>query len=333
MLFSTITGVGHYVPERVVTNQELEQYINTTDAWIRERTGIQERRFFKPGTDTVANMGTRAARVALERAGLEPRDVDFIVFASITPDYYFPGGGVIVQRELGLETVGALDVRNQCSGFLYALSVADQFIKGGMYRTVLVIGSEIQSSLIDLSDQGRAMAVIFGDGAGAVVLQATEDPGHRILSTHLHADGRHAEELMVKDPGSSRAGRWITKETVEAGGTNPHMNGQAVFKQAVIRFPEVIREALEKNGYGPQDIDLLVPHQANLRISTHVQETLGLAPEKVMNNIQRYGNTTAASIPIALSEAWAEGRVQPGHLVCLAAFGSGFTWASALIKW
>ncbi len=245
----------------------------------------------------------------------------------------FPGGGVIVQRELGLETVGALDVRNQCSGFLYALSVADQFIKGGMYRTVLVIGSEIQSSLLDLSDAGRAMAVIFGDGAGAVVLQATEDPAHRILSTHLHADGRHAEELMVKDPGSSRAGRWITKETVEAGGTEPYMNGQAVFKQAVIRFPEVIREALEKNGYAPQDIDLLVPHQANLRISTHVQETLGLAPEKVVNNIQRYGNTTAASIPIALSEAWEAGRVQPGHLVCLAAFGSGFTWASALIRW
>jgi 3-oxoacyl-[acyl-carrier-protein] synthase-3 len=278
-------------------------------------------------------MGTRAARVALERAGLEPRDVDFIVFASITPDYYFPGGGVIVQRELGLETVGALDVRNQCSGFLYALSVADQFIKGGMYRTILVIGSEIQSSLIDLSDKGRAMAVIFGDGAGAVVLQATEDPQHRILSTHLHADGRYAEELMVKDPGSSRPGRWITKETVEAGSTEPYMNGQAVFKQAVVRFPEVIREALEKNGYAPQDIDLLVPHQANLRITTHVQETMGLPAEKVVSNIQRYGNTTAASIPIALSEAWADGRLQPGNLVCLAAFGSGFTWASALIKW
>ncbi len=333
MLFSKITGVGHYVPERVVTNQELEGYMSTTDAWIRERTGIQERRFFNPDTDTVANMGTRAARLALERAGLQPRDVDFIVFASITPDYYFPGGGVIVQRELGLATVGALDIRNQCSGFIYALSVADQFIKSGMYKTILVIGAEIQSSLLDLSDKGRGMAVIFGDGAGAVVLQATEDPAHRILSTHLHADGRHAEELMVKDPGSSRVGRWITKETIEAGGTDPYMNGQAVFKQAVVRFPEVIREALEKNGYAPQDIDLLVPHQANLRITNYVQETMGLLAEKVMSNIQRYGNTTAASIPIALSEAWADGRVQPGNLVCLAAFGSGFTWASALIKW
>jgi 3-oxoacyl-[acyl-carrier-protein] synthase-3 len=333
MLFSKITGVGHFVPERVVTNQELEGYISTTDAWIRERTGIQERRFFNPDTDTVANMGTRAARVALERAGLQPRDVEFIVFATITPDYYFPGCGVIVQRELGLETAGALDIRNQCSGFVYALSVADQFIKSGMYKTILVMGAEIQSSLLDLSDKGRAMAVIFGDGAGAVVLQATEDPAHRILSTHLHADGRYAEELMVKDPGSSRAGRWISKEMIDAGGTDPYMNGQAVFKQAVVRFPEVVREALEKNGYDARDLDLLVPHQANLRITTHVQETMGLPAEKVMSNIQRYGNTTAASIPIALSEAWADGRIKPGNLVCLAAFGSGFTWASALIKW
>jgi 3-oxoacyl-[acyl-carrier-protein] synthase-3 len=278
-------------------------------------------------------MGARAARVALERAGLQPPDVNFIVFATITPDYYFPGGGVLVQRELDIPTIGALDIRNQCSGFIYALSVADQFIKSGMYKTVLVIGSEIQSSLLDLSDEGRGMAVIFGDGAGAVVLQATEDPAHRILSTHLHADGRYAEELMVKDPGSSRPGRWITPEMIETGGTDPYMNGQAVFKQAVVRFPEVIREALEKNGCAASDIDLLVPHQANLRITNHVQETMGLPAEKVVSNIQRYGNTTAASIPIALSEAWEAGRIQPGNLVCLAAFGSGFTWASALIRW
>ena len=294
MLFSKITGVGKYLPERVVTNHELEQYMNTTDAWVRERTGIQERRFFNPETDTVANMGARAARVALERAGLQPSDVDFIVFATITPDYYFPGCGVLVQRELEIPTIGALDIRNQCSGFIYALSVADQFIKSGMYKTILVIGAEIQSSLLDLSDEGRSMAVIFGDGAGAVVLQA---------------------------------------EMTAAGGTDPYMNGQAVFKQAVVRFPEVIREALEKNGCAASDIDLLVPHQANLRITTHVQETLGLPAEKVVSNIQRYGNTTAASIPIALSEAWESGRIQPGNLVCLAAFGSGFTWASALIRW
>jgi 3-oxoacyl-[acyl-carrier-protein] synthase-3 len=316
-----------------VTNQQLEKSINTTDQWIRERTGIEQRHFFDPEKDTVANMGTRAARVALERAGLEPKQVDFIVFATITPDYYFPGCGVLVQRELGLAGIGALDIRNQCSGFIYALSVADQFIKTGMYKNVLVIGAEIQSSVLDMSDNGRAMAVIFGDGAGAVVLQATSDPEHRILSTHLHADGRYAEELMVKDPGGSRAGRWITKEMIDNGGTNPYMNGQAVFKQAIIRFPEVIREALEKNGYQTSDLDLLVPHQANLRITTHVQESMGLPEEKVVSNIQRFGNTTAASIPIALSEAYEDGRVKPGNLICLAAFGSGFTWASALIKW
>jgi 3-oxoacyl-[acyl-carrier-protein] synthase-3 len=333
MLYSRIAGTGHYVPERVVTNQQLEKSINTTDQWIRERTGIEQRHFFDPEKDTVANMGTRAARVALERAGLEPKQVDFIVFATITPDYYFPGCGVLVQRELGLAGIGALDIRNQCSGFIYALSVADQFIKTGMYKNVLVIGAEIQSSVLDMSDNGRAMAVIFGDGAGAVVLQATSDPEHRILSTHLHADGRYAEELMVKDPGGSRAGRWITKEMIDNGGTNPYMNGQAVFKQAIIRFPEVIREALEKNGYQTSDLDLLVPHQANLRITTHVQESMGLPEEKVVSNIQRFGNTTAASIPIALSEAYEDGRVKPGNLICLAAFGSGFTWASALIKW
>jgi 3-oxoacyl-[acyl-carrier-protein] synthase-3 len=333
MLYSRIAGTGHYAPERVVTNQQLEKSINTTDQWIRERTGIEQRHFFDPEKDTVANMGTRAARVALERAGLEPKQIDFIVFATITPDYYFPGCGVLVQRELGLAGIGALDIRNQCSGFIYALSVADQFIKTGMYKNVLVIGAEIQSSVLDMSDNGRAMAVIFGDGAGAVVLQATSDPEHRILSTHLHADGRYAEELMVKDPGGSRAGRWITKEMIDNGGTNPYMNGQAVFKQAIIRFPEVIREALEKNGYQTSDLDLLVPHQANLRITTHVQESMGLPVEKVVSNIQRFGNTTAASIPIALSEAYEEGRVEPGNLICLAAFGSGFTWASALIKW
>ncbi len=333
MLYSRITGTGHYAPERVVTNQQLEKSINTTDQWIRERTGIEQRHFFDPEKDTVANMGTRAARVALERAGLEPEEVDFIVFATITPDYYFPGCGVLVQRELGLTGIGALDIRNQCSGFIYALSVADQFIKTGMYKNVLVIGAEIQSSVLDMSDNGRAMAVIFGDGAGAVVLQATSDPEHRILSTHLHAEGRYAEELMVKDPGGSRAGRWITKEMIDSGGTNPYMNGQAVFKQAIIRFPEVIREALEKNGCQTSDLDLLVPHQANLRITTHVQESMGLPEEKVVSNIQRFGNTTAASIPIALSEAYEEGRVKPGNLICLAAFGSGFTWASALIKW
>jgi 3-oxoacyl-[acyl-carrier-protein] synthase-3 len=202
-----------------------------------------------------------------------------------------------------------------------------------MYRTVLVVGSEIQSSIMNISNEGRAMAVIFGDGAGAVVLQASTDGGHRILSTHLHADGRYAEELMQKEPGGSRPGRWMTREMVEAGGADPYMNGSTVFKHAVVKFPEVIQEALDAQGLTAQDIDLLIPHQANLRISEFVRQKMGLPEEKVFNNIQKYGNTTAASIPIALSEAWEAGRIQPGHLVCLAAFGSGFTWASALIRW
>lgn len=333
MYYSKITGVGHYVPARVVTNQDLEKLMDTSDAWIQERTGIKERRFFEPGTDTVANMGTRAARMAMHRAGIEASDVDFIVFATITPDYYFPGCGVLLQRELGLTSIGALDIRNQCTGFIYAISVADQFIKTGMYKNILVVGAEIQSTIMDISNKGRTMAVIFGDGAGAVVLQATEDKEHRILSTHLHADGKYAEELIVKDPGSSREGRWINKEMIESGGTDPYMNGNAVFKHAVIRFPEVIKEALDANGYGKEDIDMLVPHQANYRITSYVREQLGLPEEKVFSNIHKYGNTTAASIPIALSEACQEGKIQPGDLVCLAAFGSGFTWGSALIRW
>ncbi len=333
MPHSQITGAGHYLPETVVTNHDLEKLMDTSDAWIRERTGIRERRYFKPGTDTVANMAARAARMALANAGLQPADVDFIVFATITPDYYFPGCGVLLQRELGIAGTGALDIRNQCSGFIYALSVADQFIRSGMYKTVLVVGSEIQSTFVDMTTEGRNVAVIFGDGAGAAVLQATGDADHRILSTHLHADGTYAEELAVKDPGSSRAGHWITHEMIDNGGTTVIMNGQNVFKHAVVRFPEVIMEALDANGYATADIDLLIPHQANLRITNHVGEKMGLPPEKVMSNIEHYGNTTAASIPIAMSEALAAGRIKSGDLVCLAAFGSGFTWASALVRW
>ncbi len=333
MPFSRITGLGYYVPETVVTNRDLEQWMDTSDAWIQERTGIQERRFFTYGTHTVASMAANAARVAIERAGLQPADVDFIVFATITSDYYFPGDGVLLQRELGLENIGALDVKNQCSGFLYALSVADQFVRSGMYKTVLVVGAEIQSTFLNKSTEGRNVAVIFGDGAGAVVLQATDSEEHRLLSTHLHSDGRYAEELYVKGPGGSRPDRWLNEETVEDGSREVVMNGSTVFKHAIQRFPEVIQEALQANGYTTADLDLLVPHQANLRISEYVRQKMGLAEEKVVSNIQRFGNTTAASIPIALAEAWEMGRVKSGDLVCLAAFGSGFTWASALIRW
>ncbi|WP_421826894.1 3-oxoacyl-ACP synthase III family protein [Larkinella sp.] len=333
MTYSTITGLGFYVPENVVTNQDLTQYMDTSDEWIRERTGIEQRRYFTYGKDTNASMAAAASRMAIDRAGLQTADIELIVFATITPDYFFPGSGFLMQRELGLEGIGVIDIRNQCSGFVYALSIADQFIKTGMYKNVLVVGSEIQSTWINKSNQGRGVAVIFGDGAGAAVLQATDDPEHRVLSTHLHADGRYAEDLYVRDPGSSRPSRSATKEMVDEGGFDVVMNGNAVFKHATVRFAEVINEALKANGYGPEDISLLVPHQANIRISDYVRQQLKLPAEKVYNNIQRYGNTTAASIPIALTEAWEQGRIQPGDVVCLAAFGSGFTWASALIKW
>lgn len=329
---SKIAGVGRYLPERVVTNDDLAKLMDTSDEWIRERTGIRERRFFELGKDTTSNMGTRAAKMALENAGLTPQDVDFIVFATLSPDYDFPGSGVLVQRELELPTIGALDIRTQCTGFVYGLSVADQFIKTGMYDTILVIGSEIHSSGLDMTTRGRAVSVLFGDGAGAVVLQAS-DNDRGILSTHLHSEGEYAEELAVIDPGSSRAIPRTQARMIEEGTIFPVMNGNHVFKHASTRFPEVIQEALKLNNYQSSDIDLLIPHQANLRISQMVQRLLGLKDEQVFNNIQRYGNTTAASIPIAMSEAWEQGKIKDGDLICLAAFGSGFTWGSALIRW
>jgi 3-oxoacyl-[acyl-carrier-protein] synthase-3 len=328
-----IAGVGHYVPDRVVPNAELEQLMDTTDAWIQERTGIKERRWFEEGKDTTANMGANAARRALEQAGLQPDDVQLIVFATLSPDYIFPGSGVLLQRELGIkDNIPALDVRNQCSGFVYALSVGDQFIRTGMYDTVLVVGSEIHSSGLDKSTRGRAVSVIFGDGAGAVVLRPCTREGHGILSTHLHAQGEFAEELIVKEPGSNREDRVrVAMENQEE--MYPYMNGTNVFKHAVVRFPQVINEALTHNGYQPSDVDMLIPHQANLRITQFVQQKMQLPDDKVFSNIQRYGNTTAASVPIALSEAIEAGKIKRGDLVCLAAFGSGFTWASALIRW
>ena len=332
MRYSKIAGIGHHVPETIITNEYLSTIMDTNDAWITERTGIKERRWMNPEKDTVANMAAKASRMALERAGLTEKDVDFIVFATITSDYYFPGSGVLLQRELGLESIGALDIKNACSGFIYALSIADQFIKTGMYKTILVVGAEIQSTALDITDRGRNTAVIFGDGAGAVVLRPSDKPG--ILSTHLHSDGRFAEELYVKDPGSSRPHKERQPEQfLDTSGFKVHMNGNLVFKHAVVRFMEVINEALTANNMKKEDINLLVPHQANLRISQYVQEKLALSDDKVYNNIMKYGNTTAASIPIAMSEAWAEGKIKENDVICLAAFGSGFTWASALIRW
>lgn len=327
--------MGYYVPENVVTNDDLSKLMDTNDEWITERTGIKERRFVKEGDgNTTSSMGVKAAKMAIENAGIKKEDVDFIVFATLSPDYYFPGPGVLVQRDLGISEVGALDVRNQCSGFVYALSVADQYVRSGMYQNVLVIGSELHSGGLDLTTRGRGVSVIFGDGAGAAVVRRSEKEGQGILSTHLHSQGEHAEELALLGPSTSH---WVDRIIEENDPTDesyyPYMNGNFVFKHAVTRFEQVINEALDTNGFASTDIDMLVPHQANLRISQFIAKKMGLRPDQVYNNIMRYGNTTAASIPIALSEALAEGKVKEGDLVCLAAFGSGFTWASALMRW
>lgn len=328
-------GLGHYVPDNVVTNQDLTALMDTSDEWIQERTGIKERRHVSDKEDTTSSMGVKAARIAIEDAGIDKDEIDFIVFATLSPDFYFPGPGVLVQRDLKLPNIGALDVRNQCSGFIYGLSVADQFIRSGMYRNILLIGSEVHSRGLDFTTRGRGVSVIFGDGAGAAIISRCEEDDRGVLSTHLHSEGEHAEELSLLSPGMGK--RWITDILKDADPNDasfyPYMNGQFVFKNAVQRFAEVIEEGLKANGLAPEDIGLLIPHQANLRISQFVQKHFGLEDEQMYNNIMRYGNTTAASIPIALTEARNEGKLNPGDLLVLAAFGSGFTWGSAIIRW
>lgn len=335
MLQTRIAGMGHYVPENVVTNDDLSKMMDTNDAWITERTGIKERRWIDPKTDdSTATMGVKAARMAIKNAGLEPKDIDFIIFATLSPDYYFPGPGVQVQEALEIPEIGALDIRNQCSGFIYAISVADKFIKTGTYKNILVIGSENHSGGLDKTTRGRGVTVIFGDGAGAAVLTATDDKDKGILTTHLHSEGQHAKELALLGPSTSHWVDAIIQENdPEDISYYPHMNGNFVFKHAVTRFMEVIHEALHATKLNVSDIDLLIPHQANLRISQFIQQKMELSDDQVFNNIMKYGNTTAASIPIALSEAVQQGKLKDGDLLCLAAFGSGFTWGSALIRW
>ena len=335
MYSSRITGLGHYVPENVVTNDDLAKMMDTNDEWIQERTGIKERRWIKEGSDdTSATMGAKASRIAIENAGLTKDDIDFIIFATLSPDYYFPGGGVQLQEMLDMKTVGALDVRNQCSGFVYALSVADQFIKTGMYKNILVVGSEFHSGGLDKTTRGRGVSVIFGDGAGAAVLSRSEDSNRGILSSHLHSEGKYAEELTVLAPSIKH---WVPAIIAENDENDesyfPYMNGQFVFKNAVVRFSEVIMEGLMTNNLQVSDIDMLIPHQANLRISQFIQKKFKLTDDQVYNNIQRYGNTTAASVVIALTEAFNEGKIKDGDLVVLAAFGSGFTWGSVIMRW
>jgi 3-oxoacyl-[acyl-carrier-protein] synthase III len=349
MFKSKIAGIGKYIPANTMTNEDLKKYMDTSDEWIQERTGIQERHYAHRTEETTTTMGVEAAKIAIERAGTTAKEIDFIIFATLSPDYYFPGCGVLVQRALAMNEIGALDIRNQCSGFVYALSIADQFIQTGMYKNILVIGSEKHSFGLDFSTRGRNISVIFGDGAGAVVLQPTQKANQGILSTHLHSDGASAELLAMYNPGT-HANHWVkeklatyneseigdmfmTKEMIDQAQNFPYMDGPAVFKKAIVKFPEVIIEALTANGLTTADLNVLIPHQANLRISQFVQQKLALQDHQVFNNIQQYGNTTAASIPIALCEAWEQGKIKEDDLVCLAAFGSGFTWASALIKW
>jgi len=346
---STIAGIGMYVPANVVTNNDLLKYMDTSDDWIQERTGIRERRYAGRTGETTTTMGIKAAEIAIQRAGLTPQDIDFIVFATLSPDYYFPGCGVLLQRAMKMKEIGALDIRNQCSGFVYAVSVADQFIKTGMYKNILVVGAEKHSFGLDFSTRGRNVSVIFGDGAGAIVLQPTDKENKGILSTHLHSDGESAELLAMFNPGT-HANHWtgepvadfnegemgdmfFSHAMIDKAQVFPNMDGPAVFKKAVVKFPEVIMEALSANQLKSSDINLLIPHQANLRIAQFVQQKLGLKDEQVHNNIQKYGNTTAASVPIALCEAWEAGKIKDGDLICLAAFGSGFTWGSVLLRW
>jgi 3-oxoacyl-[acyl-carrier-protein] synthase-3 len=329
---TVITGIGHYVPPRVVTNFDLEKMMNTSDEWIRQRSGIAERRHVDPGVGT-SELAYNASLRAIENAKIDKSDIDFIIAATLSPDHYFPGIGVMVQAKLGLAPIGALDVRNQCSGFIYALSAADQYIRTGVYKKILLVAAEVQSTNLDYSDEGRDMAVLFGDGAAALILEPnTRDDGRGILSTHLFADGRHVADLWLEKP-SSLDKPCVTEDMVKAKKFFPRMDGKNVFKNASEKMPEAVRIALQQNGLKVEDIALLIPHQANDRISQMVAHSLRLPVDKVMRNIHRYGNTTAASIPIALDEAIQEGRVRPGDIVVLTSFGSGYTWASAVLRW
>jgi len=326
-----ISGTGMYVPPDVYTNKDLEAMMDTSDEWIQQRTGIRERRFAKNGIGP-ADLGLEAARQALDMAGLEATDIDLIVFATLAPDYYFPGSAVFLQDLLGARTVPALDVRNQCSGFLYGLNVAQLAIAAGQCERALVVGAETHSRALDLTTAGRDVAVLFGDGAGAVVLEAADDPRRGVISVHLHVDGSHRDALKIEFP-STRQWPSITKENLDAGGQYPKMDGKHVFKHAVKRMPEVVYEALSANDLTPDDIDLYLFHQANIRINEAVLKHLGQPQDKTHNNMDRYGNCSAASIPMCLDECVRAGRVKEGALLCMAAFGAGFTWGSAIVRW
>jgi len=336
MTRSIFLGTGHYLPEKVVTNEDLSKIMDTTDEWITQRTGIKTRRYvdFDKEPMGASDLGVRAATAALADASVTKDEIDCIVYATLSPDKAFPGDGVLVQAKMDIPAgVPAFDLRNQCSGFLYSLSVADAFIRNGTYRRVLVIGSEVHSTGLEFADRGRDVTVIFGDGSAAAVLGPNEEDDDRgVLGMTLHADGRHWNELHLSYPSSAEMPR-ATPEKIEAGAHWPQMNGRNVFKHASVRMPEAVKAVLEKCGFSPADLKLFIPHQANQRITEMVQKRLGLSNEQVFSNIQHYGNTTAASIPLCLDEAVKQGRIEKGDLICMAAFGAGFTWGAALVRW
>jgi len=338
---SVIRGVGHNVPTQVVTNNDLAKFMDTSDEWIVERTGIRERRFVEPGT-TTSDLALPAVQMACERAGVEPRDCDMIIAATLSPDYFFPGIGTVLQSKLAMNHVPALDLRAQCSGLIYGLATADAYIRAGMGKRILLVCSEVQSPILELSNRGRDMAVLFGDGAGALVIEAQpclngETPSSKnsvrgIIDSAMGSDGSGAQQLFLKAPGSTTKG-FLTQESLDSGDIHPKMDGRVVFKNAVTRMLEVATTVLERNGVSPGEIDLVLPHQANLRINDAVHEKLGVSQERVFNNIQKYGNTTAATIPICMSEAVEQGKLKEGNLVLTLAFGAGFTWGCNLIRW
>ena len=327
---SHIIGMGYYVPKNIINNEYFTQFMETSDQWIQDRTGIKERRFVA-NNEGPSDIAIPAVKMALENAKLTTDDIDFIIFSTSTPDYYIPGSGCLIQDKMGFNTIGALDIRCQCSGFIYALSVADQYIKAETYTNILIVTSEVQSTAMDLSDKGRDTAILFADGAAATIISKTKN-NQGILSTHLHTQGKYAKELWVEAP-SSKVKPRLTPKILEARKQFLHMNGKEVFKHAVNRFPEVIHEALNHNNLSIQDINLLIPHQANVRISKMVQKKLGLKDNQVVSNIHKYGNTTSASIPIALCETMIKKKLKKGDILILAAFGSGFSWGSAILKW
>ena len=332
---SKITGVGGFLPPRVVTNDDLAEMMDTSDEWIVERTGIRQRHWVDPET-TTSDLAHEASTAALASAKVNKEDIDLLLVASLSPDHFFPGVACFLQAKMDISEIPALDIRQQCTGFVYGTSIADQFIRTGMYQKVLVVGAEVHSKGLDKTTAGRDVSVLFGDGAGAIVMEATEVESagdSQIFSTHLHADGSGAEALWLPSPGMAFPDGLVTHEHLDRGDQYPKMNGRAVYVNAVKRMSEGVRDALETNDVTIDDVDLFFFHQANLRINEAVAQRLDIPADKVYNTIQEFGNTTAATIPLGMREAVADGKLQPGMLVACAAFGSGFTWGSMLLRW